>query len=254
MKKVMHLAVICISLIYISVAYSAKTELNEDAIIASIMNGEGLYQTTCSVCHGDKGNADTWVSKSLNPKPKNFTDPKVIASLSRDRMFYSIYNGRSGTAMQPFRHQLSEMQITSVIDYIRSKLMKVDVFKERLKEMQPSATGKEAVKTISAAAFKEARKLYQTTCSVCHGDDGNAATWASNSLNPKPKNFTDPEVISTLSRARMIISVSNGLPGTAMQPFKHQLSDVQIAGIVDYIWTNIMHVKVRKGKKKVTSP
>ncbi|MFQ5431338.1 MAG: c-type cytochrome [Nitrospinota bacterium] len=254
MKKIIGLVLICISLIFSDVTLSAENPITEDAVIASIIKGGDIYQVTCSVCHGDKGNADTWVSKSLNPKPRNFTDSKVISSLSRAQMFHSIHNGRPGTAMQPFRNQLSEEQIVSVIDYIRSKLMKIDVFNERMAELRESAAAKESIKLSSGISREEARQIYQVTCSVCHGDKGNAATWVRNSLNPQPRNFTDPNVRHNLSRARMVMSITNGLPGTAMQPFKHQLSEEQISAVIDYIRAELMKVTDKGRKKKGTSP
>jgi len=250
MKKFIGLAALIMPLVFINVTFSAVTQLTEDAVIASIVKGGDIYQTSCSVCHGDKGNADTWVSKSLTPKPRNFTDSKVIASLSREQMFYSIYNGRPSTAMQPFRHQLSEEQIIAIIDYIRSKFMKIDVFQERVATLQEPTAPSESTEPSGGISMEEASKIYQVTCSVCHGDKGNAATWVANSLNPLPKNFTDPNVRHNLSRARMIMSVTNGLPGTAMQPFKHQLSDDQIAAVVDYVRTELMGMAAAAGKKK----
>lgn len=92
-----------------------------------IKEGEELYQKNCSVCHGDKGDGNTWVSHELNPKPKNFTDPLVINVMTRKRMRDSITNGRSGTAMQPFKSQLSESEINRIIDYIQTAFMKVDL-------------------------------------------------------------------------------------------------------------------------------
>lgn len=243
MKKIVSLIVLCIPVIWIGIASSAEIKLSEDAIITSILEGRDLYQKTCSVCHGDNGSAATWVAESLNPRPRNFTDPEVIEFLNRKRMFNSIRNGRPNTAMQPFRHQLSDDKIHSVIDYVRAKLMKIDVFKERLK-VSPKPAGK------SKVSVSGGETLYRTTCSVCHGDKGDANTWVSGSLNPKPKNFTDPEVIKALDRNRMIMSVTNGRPNTAMQPFGKQLSDVQIAAIVDYIRVKLMQVDSGGGKKK----
>lgn len=249
MQKIVVLALVCTSLIFSNVAYSAQGRITEDGVIASILKGEDLYQTSCSVCHGDKGNADTWVSKTLNPQPRNFTDPEVISSLDREQMFHSIFNGSPDTAMQAFRHQLSEEQIVTIIDYIRSKIMKLDVFTERMAESPEGSSQASA-----GISIEEAGEIYRVTCSVCHGDKGNAATWVANSLNPKPKNFTDPNVRQNLSRARMIMSVTNGLPGTAMQPFRHQLSEEKISAVVDYIRAELMEIASAGGKKKGTSP
>lgn len=91
-----------------------------------LKEGEDLYQKNCSVCHGDKGDGKTWVSNGLNPPPKNFTDPKVIKTLTKKRMIQSITDGREGTPMQPFKTQLSKKEIELVVDYIRAVFMKID--------------------------------------------------------------------------------------------------------------------------------
>lgn len=92
-----------------------------------LKEGEDLYQKNCSVCHGDKGDGNTWVSHDLDPKPKNFTDPLVITVMTKKRMHDSVINGRSGTAMQPFKTQLSESEVNLIIDYIQTAFMKVDI-------------------------------------------------------------------------------------------------------------------------------
>ena len=97
-------------------------------------SGEKVYQENCSVCHGDRGNGKTWVSGTLKPPPRNFTDPEVIKVLGRERMFQSISNGRPGTGMQPFKSRLSPDEIEAVIDYIRTDFMKIDVPAEKKKE------------------------------------------------------------------------------------------------------------------------
>lgn len=103
---------------YLPASYAAESN--------PIKEGEELYQKNCSVCHGDKGDGNTWVSHELNPKPKNFTDPLVITVMTRKRMRDSIINGRSGTAMQAFKTQLSESEVNLIIDYIQTAFMKVD--------------------------------------------------------------------------------------------------------------------------------
>lgn len=104
---------------YFSASYAAEPN--------PIKDGEELYQKNCSVCHGDKGDGNTWVSHELNPKPKNFTDPLVIKTLNRKKMYEAITKGRSGTAMQPFKTQLSEAEINLIIDYIQTAFMKIDI-------------------------------------------------------------------------------------------------------------------------------
>lgn len=92
-------------------------------------------------------------------------------------------------------------------------------------------------------------KLYQKYCATCHGDEGNGQTRARAGLNPKPRDFTTAEAAMELTRQRMIDSVTNGRPGTAMIAHKEVLSKTQIASLVDYIRARFMRVPTaNKGK------
>ena len=46
---------------------------------------------------------------------------------------------------------------------------------------------------IPDAAAKEAQEIFATRCSVCHGKEGKGDGPGAASLNPKPRNLTDPE-------------------------------------------------------------
>lgn len=82
--------------------------------------------------------------------------------------------------------------------------------------------------------------LYHNYCSVCHGDRGDGRSRARNSLVPPPRDFTTREAIEQLTRERMIASVTDGRPGTAMVGWKSQLSAPEIDAIVDYIRATFM--------------
>ena len=97
------------------------------------------------------------------------------------------------------------------------------------------------------AAEHEGRKaairadvLYHNYCSVCHGDRGDGRSRARGSLVPPPRDFTTPEAIEQLTRERMIASVSDGRPGTAMVGWRTQLNAEEIAAVVDYIKDTFM--------------
>lgn len=85
--------------------------------------GKAIFEEHCQVCHGEKGNGMTIVANVLNPPPKNFTNPNVIANLKRDQMIYSITNGRPGTGMRPWVINLTGKEIEAVVDYIRGTFM-----------------------------------------------------------------------------------------------------------------------------------
>ncbi len=82
--------------------------------------------------------------------------------------------------------------------------------------------------------------IYHNYCSVCHGDKGDGRSRAQGSLIPPPRDFTTPDSGTMLPRARMVASVTHGLPGTAMTGWKTQLSQKEIEGVVDYIRDTFM--------------
>lgn len=58
---------------------------------------------------------------------------------------------------------------------------------------------------------------------------------------PQPRDFTAPGLAQELPRKRMIDSVLNGLPGTAMAGWRTRLSHEQAASVVDYVRNTFMH-------------
>jgi mono/diheme cytochrome c family protein len=86
--------------------------------------------------------------------------------------------------------------------------------------------------------------LYHNYCSVCHGDAGDGQSRARGSLNPPPRDFTTPQAMQELTRERMIAAVKGGVPGTAMVSWKTQLTDTQIAAVVDYVRDTFMRASL----------
>ena len=84
--------------------------------------------------------------------------------------------------------------------------------------------------------------LYLKNCSICHGDNGDANTRAQSGMFPKPRDFTTAEAAIELTRERMITSVTEGRPGTAMVGHKGRLSPQQIEGLVDYVRSTFMQI------------
>ena len=86
----------------------------------------------------------------------------------------------------------------------------------------------------------DAERIYQESCSVCHGDDGRGAVWGQASLSVPPRNFRTAEAREELTRERMIASVTAGRPGTPMPGFGTQLSIPEITAVVDWVRTQFM--------------
>ncbi|KAF0192468.1 MAG: cytochrome c class I [Gammaproteobacteria bacterium] len=82
--------------------------------------------------------------------------------------------------------------------------------------------------------------LYQKFCAPCHGENGDGTGRAQRALDPPPRNFRDPAIRQDLTRERMLRSVTDGRPGTAMVGWGTRLSPDQIATIVDYVRATFM--------------
>jgi mono/diheme cytochrome c family protein len=186
-----------------------------------------LYLKNCSICHGDKGDAQTRARSGMTPKPRDFTTAEAAIELTRERMIKSVTDGRLGTAMVGHKGRFSETQIASLVDYVRANFMRVPL------AVQDATQGGTQISATEAVSLGE--KIYTKHCSVCHGDQGNSAYWAQNGLNPPPRDFTSPGAQSDLTRERMIQSVTSGRPGTGMMPFSTRLSVEEITAVVGFI-------------------
>jgi mono/diheme cytochrome c family protein len=96
------------------------------------------------------------------------------------------------------------------------------------------------VNTAEADQAIDAKKIFQESCSVCHGDDGRGAVWGQASLAVPPRNFRTEESRRDLTRERMIASVIAGRPGTPMPGFGTQLSVEEVSAVVDWIRAEFM--------------
>jgi len=101
------------------------------------------------------------------------------------------------------------------------------------------ATGNPLIPKADVAVGK---RIFDTHCKVCHGANGDGATFAANALNPPPRNFTTEKSRQELSPERMLTSVSEGREGTAMMPWAPVLSKLEIHSAVLYIRKELMNL------------
>ena len=88
------------------------------------------------------------------------------------------------------------------------------------KKAAPKAAGGP---TPTAAEVESAEEIYKTKCAVCHTPEGNS---------PIPNmNFADGAWLHGSTIKEVINTISNGIQGTAMMPFKTQFSEGEIAAL-----------------------
>src|SRR3569833_4573211 len=91
-----------------------------------------------------------------------------------------------------------------------------------------------------SALAADGAKVYAEFCVVCHGEMGDGNTRLRRALTTPPSDFTSAASRRELSRERMINSVTNGRPGTAMMAFETRLTEEEIAAVVDNFRTTFM--------------
>jgi mono/diheme cytochrome c family protein len=60
-----------------------------------------MFATVCVTCHGSDGTGTGPASASLNPKPRNYTDPQWQASTTDDQIKEIILKGGQGVGKSP---------------------------------------------------------------------------------------------------------------------------------------------------------
>ncbi|MEN8169355.1 MAG: c-type cytochrome [Pseudomonadota bacterium] len=212
--------------------------------------GKTLYVTNCSVCHGDHGSGGRWTS-GMNVKPRDFTSERGL-SLSRETMVDAVTNGRSGTAMAPFKSQLNQQQIGDVVDYIRLAFMALP---EEIKGLsgtyahgkeiptEPAKVAEPVVIDMNAPMPQgltgnliAGRDFYMGNCFTCHGVNGDGKGPRAYFIRPKPANFFDDKYQQNFNRAAIFKAISDGKLGTEMPAWNKVLSDQQIADITEFVF------------------
>ncbi|MDH5691867.1 MAG: c-type cytochrome [Gammaproteobacteria bacterium] len=222
------------------VYYSLILLLIFPALLSATEQGESLYGKFCSQCHGSQGNGKGRGASGLTPKPTDFTQKGLADRLSRKQFFQAVKEGKAKTAMVGYARRLNDEQISAITDYVMASFMKVAQTKK-----SPVVSGNDQT---------AGQEIYVQHCAACHGDNGQTAVWARNSLTPPPRNFTTPQAKEELSELRMITSVTHGRPGTAMMSFRDRLSDTQIKQVVTYIRSSFMQGEAVSDPHKATAP
>jgi mono/diheme cytochrome c family protein len=204
-------AALCTVLAYSDVA-GADERLDRLRETARKLAGRDHYQAHCATCHGTTG-----TGSAMQPAIRDFTSPAAVAELSREDMIAAVGGAHAQAVSARWQGTLGDDAIAGVVDYIREAFM--------------------VPAPVADASL--GRKIYARTCSVCHGERGDSASWSQDSLDPPPRDFTATEA-KALSRQQMINAVTYGSPQTAMMPFASQLSREQIAAVVEYIRTTFM--------------
>jgi mono/diheme cytochrome c family protein len=85
-----------------------------------LARGEVLFKQNCTSCHGDAGRGDGPAVATLNPKPRNFTQPnKWTRGYRITDIFATVTTGMKGTGMAAFDFVVPADRM-ALVHYVRS--------------------------------------------------------------------------------------------------------------------------------------
>jgi cytochrome c len=79
---------------------------------------KGLYAIDCAMCHGDNGNGQSDIAKSMGLTMTDFTDAKTLASTQDSQLFVIIRNGKDKMPPEA-AGRANDTMVWNLIIYIR---------------------------------------------------------------------------------------------------------------------------------------
>ena len=197
----------------------------------SVQAGEAIFKEYCGGCHGRRADGKGPQATNLKPRPQNLRNAQFVKYLTDDRMFTSISGGVRGTAMPAFEMTLSPEKRWQAIHYIRS-LTASDTMRipNGLVYQNVAADIKNPLATNDSTTGR-GRWVFMQYCASCHGPKADGNGRLAEMLTPMPRNLAavaswgEKPFIEYLNDARVYSSITNGVPGTSMQPWGAALSD-----------------------------
>ena len=228
----------------------------------ALVRGRRVYQETCAVCHGDRGQGAVWAGANMRTPPRDFRSPQAAAELDRERMITAVTHGRPGTQMAAFGKQLAGEDIAAVVDFIRTTLMlptadgisgvyahglpRPDSGKPAPGAVTQATAAKPSAAPVSdmsvpmprglAADPGKGKAFYLANCATCHGAKGDGQGPRAYFINPKPRNLVDAGSRALFNRPALYAAISEGKLGTEMPAWSKVLSEQEIANVTEFVF------------------
>lgn len=97
--------------------------------IPLVLEGADLYDLRCAVCHGPMGLGNGTAWKKLSERPADLAGSVSGADIGDDFLYWTISEGGAqfGTDMPPFKDDLTDSEIWTIIGYMRAAFADRDV-------------------------------------------------------------------------------------------------------------------------------
>ncbi len=207
----------------------------------SITTGRQIFFTYCSGCHGRRADGRGGQALNLVPKPQNLRNPYFITYLDDTRIYTSISGGVRGTAMPAFEMILNKNQRWDTINFIRSLASEDTPALENSIVSQVVPADAVNPYADSDSSWQQGKVLFEANCVSCHGSMADGRGVLAPNLVPAPRNLVvitswgENPFLDYMADARLYESITNGVPGTSMQPWIGVLSDAQRWHLVSHL-------------------
>ncbi len=185
-------------LIGIALAHTGTAALEYPSEKPSVDSGLEIYMHNCAGCHGEKGDG-----LGINGKV-DFTNQMYMINRNSSE-FFDVIN--DGTKNMPSFENVSKPRKWDSVAYVWT------FWADRPGAMR-------------------GKNIFEKNCASCHGMKGDGSGL--------PGAFDFTNLSNTIANAQASIyfdSVSNGVPNTAMPPWKSTLSEKERWDSVKYVWT-----------------
>ncbi len=196
-----------------------QMEVSEEMLesLSSLPNGEALsggiviYAENCSACHGSSA-AGTIIAPAL--------DTEDLRNAPREETISLISGGVPGTLMSAWEKQLSEDEISKVVELIYNW---PEVIQSGIEFPEVDLMSFQSTPDMIAAGGQ----LFEVACSSCHGSEAYGTRMAP-ALNNQIflEEFPDAAIYQV---------IAGGVPGTLMPAWGSRLTDQDLQSLVAYL-------------------
>lgn len=201
----------------------------EEAAPAAGSPAKHLYMVLCQRCHAASGDGFGLIQPNLADFPRAFAgNAPFFRRVPDSRLARSIEKGVPGTSMPPYGRLLEKREIDGLLDLAFAAFVGAP---RSLKDPLPSLPERPA----QSLAPEGADARFADLCARCHGRAGTGKGPEHLKYLPRPRNLTNRPYFASLEDERIVRAIADGVPGTAMPPFRARLTAGEIWGLAEKV-------------------